>query len=113
MRAYYRLVLWSIFWAFIWPIAMLFQTKGRENCVTWAMRQWERNPDGYVIIRWSRSNKYPWLRWPHFLFMEAEGEPFVHLLPKDANEIDKHFIPAVWFDGEVTEGDSPKQGYEN
>ena len=113
MRSYYRLVLWSIFWAALWPFMLIFKKEDEENCVTWAMKKWEENPKGYVVIRWSRSNKYPWLSWPHFLFMETEGEEFKHLLPENANDIDKHLVPAMWFKGEEATGDSEKQGYEN
>jgi len=78
------------------------------------MKRWEQQPDGYIVIRWSRSNKYPWLRWPHFLFIEPHHhDKMVHLLPKDATQIEKHLIPAIWFDGEITNGDAKKQGYEN
>lgn len=112
MRAYYRLVLWSIFWALVWPFALLTRKK-RDNCLTWAMKRWEENPEGYLVIRWSRSAIFSWLRWPHFLFIEAEDERMHHLMPKNANDVDKHVVPAVWFEGEVTEGDALKNGYEN
>lgn len=114
MWAYLRLSVWCLFWAFMWPIASLWKRAGQENCLTWAFRRWQERPDGYIVIRWSRSNKYEWMRWPHFLFIDpGNDDHMIHLLPKDANDIDKHMVPAMWFDGEVIERDNVKQGYEN
>lgn len=114
MLSFYRVAMWCLFWAVVWPIALLWKKATQENCLTWAFKQWDEKPEGYIVIRWSRSNKYPWMKWPHFLFIDPGNDKDMrHLLPKNATDLEKHTVPAVWFEGTITERDQKKQGFEN
>jgi hypothetical protein len=113
MLEYLRLAIWTIIWVVGWPLTLPFRKKGEHNCLTWALRQMEKK-DGYLVIRWCRSAKYDWLRWPHFLFLQAKHhEDLIHLVPKK-NEHEKKTIPSPWFDGYIKIGDNPEdEWHEN
>jgi hypothetical protein len=69
--------------------------------------------DGYLVIRWCRSAKYEWLKWPHFLFLPAsQHENLVHLVPKE-NEHTLKTIPSPWFEGRIKTGDPFEDTDEN
>lgn len=113
MLQFFRLTLWIIFWFFTWPVLKLFQKKGQQNCVTWALDEWKRK-DGYLVIRWCRSSKYQWFRWPHLLFLDQEHhEKLRHFLPQDTSKLKKRLIPDMWFDGKEKQGDDPESMEEN
>lgn len=113
MLSFIRLALWILFWSIVWPIMQLFRKNGQHNCVTWALNEWEDNKDGYiVIIRWCRSSKFKWLRWPHLLFLDQENnDKLRHFLP-DSSKNDKKIVPDIWFDGTEKVGD-PDNTKEN
>lgn len=104
MVAYFlRLAFWCIFWLLAWPIAALFKKKDEENCLTYALKRLEQE-EGYLVIRWARSAKYPSLVWPHFLFLALEDNDKVqHLVP--TKPTDKTSVPTIWFTGQVRVGD--------
>ena len=113
MLSYIRLALWTIFWLLVWPPLQLFRKKGQHNCVTWAINEWDTK-EGYLVIRWCRSSRYKWLRWPHLLFLDQEQQEHLrHFLPDDTSKVDKQVIPDMWFDGTEKIGDSPENADEN
>lgn len=113
MLFYFRLAFWTLFWSLLWPIMQIFRKKGQHNCITWAINEWEQK-DGYIVIRWCRSSKYSWLRWPHFLFLDQEHhENLRHFLPDDTSDLDKKLIPDMWFHGTEKSGDHPDDSDEN
>ncbi len=108
MLSYLRLALWILFWTIIWPIMQLFRKDGQHNCVTWALKEWEDKEDGYIVIRWCRSSRFKWLRWPHLLYLDQEhNDKLRHFLPS-SSKIDKKIVPAIWFDGTERIGDPSK-----
>lgn len=110
MLSYLRLAIWTVIWVVGWPLTLPFRKKGEHNCLTWALRQMEKK-EGYLVIRWCRSAKYEWLKWPHFLYLQAEHhEDLIHLVPKK-NEHSKKTIPSPWFDGYIKIGDDPKDEF--
>lgn len=109
MLSYYRLVAWSVIWAVIWPVFYLFKKKDQVNCLTWAIKKWHENPEGYLVIRWSRSNRHPIMKWPHFLYLEPDNHhQLTHVVPQDRDDLE-HLLPAVWFDAEQLIGDHKDQ----
>jgi len=114
MLSFIRLALWILFWSIVWPIMQLFRKKGQHNCVTWALNEWEEKEDGYIVIRWCRSSRFKWLRWPHLLFLDQENnDKLRHFLPNDSSKIDKKVIPDIWFDGTEATGDPLDKTDEN
>jgi len=105
MLSYLRLAFWTIFWLVVWPLVLPFKKRGQHNCVTWAMDEWDKD-DGYIVIRWCRSSKFRWLRWPHFLYLDKENnEQLRHLLPTDDSKLTKRVVPDMWFTGKERVGD--------
>lgn len=109
--SFIKLVTWIVVWVLLWFPFLLFR-KGRDNCLTWALRKWEAE-GGYLVIRWCRSSKSSWFVWPHFLWMSDEHEKnVVHLVPTKKEQREQcHRIPRPWFNGAVVKGD--KNPYEN
>jgi len=109
MWSYMRLALWAMFWFLGWVISYPFK-KGRHNCLTWAVQQWEEREGGYLVIRWSRSSKHHWFKWPHFLYLpEGKDENLEQFLP-DRDEDLVHSIPKAWFHGHIKKGDEFEPG---
>ncbi len=106
MWQYTRLVAWSIFWLVLWPILRLTRGRGEDNCVTWAMDRVDQE-GGYLVIRWTRSTKYQWIIWPHFLYLPADKhEVLEQWVPKDDEHATSAMVPRMWFEGEIEYGDS-------
>lgn len=110
MRSLIRLVFWGLLWIPAWFITNLIRhltKKPRlDNCLTWAVRKWESD-GGYLVIRWARSAKYRWMRWPHFLWLpEDKHQDVKHFLPKVDDQHMK-LIPNAWFEGKIQTGDPP------
>ena len=112
MFYYIRLFCWCAFWVIAWPITRPFRKTKQHNCLTWAIRQIERN-DGYLVIRWCRSSAFEWLKWPHFLYLPIEEHHKLrHFVPKD-NEHTKKVVPEPWFSGYIKTGDPAEEVDEN
>lgn len=112
MLNYVRLVIWSVGWLIAWPLTLPFRKPMQHNCLTWALRQIEKN-DGYLVIRWCRSAKYRFLIWPHFLYLPIDkDQDLIHLVPK-TNEHTLKTIPSPWFDGRIKNGDPIEEVDEN
>lgn len=108
MWTFVKLGGWVIIWSILWFFFLPFR-KGRHNCLTWAVDKWDTE-GGYLVIRWSRSNKKQWLKWPHFLWMsEKEYKRVEHLIPFPEDEA-KHTVPRPWFDGRHAKADPKGQG---
>lgn len=103
MWYYFRLTVWACIWLVAWTVTFPFR-RGRDNCLTWAMRQIEEN-GGYLVIRLSDTDRVPSvLRHPHFGWMPLENEEDAyHYVPKKGTN--EKAIPAIWFDGVVEKGD--------
>ena len=110
MWSFVKLSIWTILWSIAWFFVLPFR-RGRHNCLTWAVKKWDRD-GGYLVIRWCRSNKKQWIQWPHFMWMDGKHYRNVeHLVPRTAEER-KHVLPQPWFSGKHVKTDS-KENKEN
>jgi hypothetical protein len=76
-----------------------------DNCLTWALRKWDKE-GGYLVIRWCTSAKYPWMRWPHFMWLSSQyHEELRHFIPRDDVAKPERVIPALFFQGKVVRGE--------
>lgn len=107
-RYYLRLWIWCNLWMIIWLFALPFKKKGQENCLTYALQRLATE-EGYLVIRWARSAKYPLLVWPHFLFLAAKDHHQVQHLVPEKDQKTKTKIPVIWFDGKVRIGDPEEE----
>ena len=119
MWAFFKLMVWGIVWLATWPsvtVYRYFAKKPRiDNCFTWAIRQWQddNSGNGYLVIRWCRSNKTPFIRWPHFLYLEEQHHQSLrHFVPKIEDQEFKLF-PEAFFEGKVVTGDREDDHIEN
>ncbi len=113
MLSYLRLALWAILWSIVWPIMKIVKKKGEHNCLTWAFNEWEEK-EGYLVIRWCRSRRFRWIRWPHFLFLDQEHHDLLrHYMPNDVSKINKRLIPDLWFEGTERLGDPKTKRLDN
>ena len=112
MLSYFRLAVWTVFWLVAWPVTLPFKKPGQHNCLTWALRQIDKN-DGYLVIRWCRSSAISWLRWPHFLYLEAKHHEHLHHFVPKTDEHTKKLIPDPWFTGYIKDGDPKDDKDEN
>ena len=108
MWSFIKLGFWTVMWSVAWFFVLPFR-KGRDNCLTWAVRKWDEE-DGYLVIRWCVSNKQQWIKWPHFMWMDKKHWKNVeHLIP--TKEEERHLLPKPWFDGRHAKADM--DGKEN
>ena len=115
MWFFIRLVLWGIIWLPFWLIVEIFRFVHHrpriDNCLSWSARRWQKQ-GGYLVVRWSRSNKIPFIQWPHFLWLDEQHHDKLKLfVPLDDNMGD-HYLPDLWFKGKVRTGD-PDDKSEN
>ena len=75
-----------------------------DSCILYAIRRY-LSDGGYVCIRMSRRNRWPFIRWPHLLWGPSEIAPVLeHFVPLDnAGETDS--VPIPWFKGREKIGD--------
>lgn len=110
MKQYLNLIFWGVVWLIIWIILYPF-IKNKDNCATWAIRQWT-NHGGYLSIRWCRSNRVNWIKWPHFLWLpEEHHDKLYHVIPENADH-DLHWFPAPVFKVKLLYGDDPNDNYK-
>lgn len=104
MWNYFRLVCWANLWLILWLVSWPFR-RGRENCLTWALKQ-EEEHGGYIIWRWARTERcHKHLRHPHFGWLPEDFHVGTqHYVPSQTTENEK-LIPAFWFEGEIKQGD--------
>lgn len=103
---YYRLLFWLMLWGIVWPFMLLFKRNGKTNCLEWAMSRWSENPEGYFVIRWSRTNFYHLMRWPHFLFLQPNNNDNLEHIHPFKRDTKKQLIPAIWFEPDTLHGDT-------
>ncbi len=104
MWSYIKVVLWQIAFAPVWLLTVWFK-KDKTNCLEWALDKWDTE-GGYLVVRWCRHNKYPMIRWPHFLWLPDEhGVHLQHLVPSRKKN-KKRRLPQPWFHGVVMRGDN-------
>lgn len=107
---FFRLLFWGNIWFLIWLFALPWK-KAQENCLTWALKKWTTE-GGYLVIRWSRSNRISWFAWPHFFWLsEKHQDGLRHVVPRD-NPNGPRYTPRPWFDPLEVEGD-PEEIIEN
>jgi len=112
MLSLVRLLVWGALWVVAWIATTLVRTLQKrprmDNCLTWAIRKWDRD-GGYLVIRWCRSAKYSWMRWPHFLWLSSDDHLHLrHLMPKQDDQHTR-IVPKMWFEGKVRVGDHPNE----
>lgn len=110
MQSLLRLIfwggLWLIAWAFTTVLRKITKRPRLDNCLTWALRRWDED-DGYLVIRWCRSARFRWMKWPHFLWLPVNADSELrHLMPRD-DDNELHVLPAPWFEGKIVKGDPP------
>lgn len=111
MWSYARITVWAIVWLIIWFFIVPFRRK-RDNCLTWAMRKYDEE-GGYLVIRWARTSRWKWLRWPHFLWLPPDKhKELQHCIPKEDAHTEKS-VPTPWFDSEIKQGDEEDDKPEN
>lgn len=115
MWSFLKLIVWGLLWTPVWLLTTLnrhLTKKPRlDNCLSWALRKWT-SEGGYLVIRWCRSNRLPYIRWPHFLWLPPDKHhELKHFVPKKQ---DQHLrlVPDVWFEGKIQTGD-PETTIEN
>lgn len=80
--------------------------------MTWAIDKFERE-GGYIAIRWCRSSKYDWFRWPHFMWIAPEDHHVLqHVVPVN-DTTQKKRVPDPWFDPKQLRGDDHTVVKEN
>jgi hypothetical protein len=109
MLSFIKLLVWGILWLPAWVVAktaqQLQKRQSRDNCLSWALRKWNTH-GGYLVIRWCRSNRVAWIKWPHFLWLPPDFHADLrHYVPRD--EADRHVLPSPLFVGRVQQGDPP------
>ena len=103
MWSYAKMTLWAVVWLLLWIFLLPFR-RGRENCLTWAMKKQDKQ-GGYLVIRWCRTNRVKGLKWPHFLWMDDKhSDKLEHFIP-DEDEHSEKVVPMPWFKGSARKGD--------
>lgn len=88
MWSYFKLTIWAIIWLLLWIFVAPFR-KGRHNCLTWAQHK-QDTEGGYLVIRWCRTNKVRWIKWPHFLWLDKKHADLLeHCIPKEDEHTEK------------------------
>lgn len=109
MRTLFKLIFWFVLWIPTYYITVWFKKKGQENCMTWAVSQWDKE-GGYLVVRWCRSARHSWFRWPHFLWLPADKhQDLEHVIPVNCDHLEKKHIPNPWFDPQHIRGDEETQ----
>lgn len=104
MWNFFKLVMWGWLWFVVWAITLPLKKENDDNCLTYAVRKWEKE-DGYLVIRWCRSNKVKWIRWPHFLWLDQSFDRVLeHYVPKEDEDVERT-VPKPWFTGRVVYND--------
>ena len=112
MFNYWRLVVWSQVWFWIWLFGQWIKPKCKENCLTWALKRWTSG-DYYLVIRWCRSSRFRVFAWPHFLLLPKRYHRcLIHFVPKEKMSEDR-YLPQLWFEGRVKRGDPEDEIDEN
>lgn len=112
MFEYWRLVVWSQIWFWIWFLGQKLKPRCKENCLTWALKKWSSG-DYYLVIRWARTAKFKAFPWPHFLLLPKKHHRYlIHYVPKEKIP-EKRYLPMLWFDGRIKRGDPEDQADEN
>lgn len=81
----------------------------KSNCISWAVNR-VKSHGGYLVVRWTRMNKWKWIRWPHVLWLPKvcpkDGEPCCGLKSFVPNHKPVVIIPPLRnFEGQVKDGD--------
>lgn len=105
MRTLLKLMFWFVMWIPTWLLTYRLKKPGQENCMTWAIKKWDQD-GGYLVVRWCRSSRHEWFKWPHFLWLpEDKHQDLQHVIPIDFTLLDKKHIPSPWFDPQERSGD--------
>lgn len=86
--------------------------KQKTNCLVYAKNKMDKK-GGYIAFRWTRWNKFRFLKWPHFFWMPDicpdKKEPCPHFrsyVPKSKKKV--CVLPPLFFHGKITKGDGDK-----
>lgn len=115
MWSFLKLMIWGLLWLITWPLITVYRHVAKkpriDNCFTWAIREWQENDSGYLVIRWCRSSRTG-IKWPHFLFLHVEDHSQLrHFMPLTSDQHIK-FFPEAFFEGKIQKGD-PVDSIEN
>lgn len=124
MWSFFKLVMWGLTWFLAWILTLPLKKADEDNCLTYALNKWDTE-GGYLVIRWCRSNKFKWIRWPHFLWLDQSFDRVVeHYVPVE-DDSRPQVVPKPWFKGRIvyndpedhsefrTDEDKVTQGSEN
>ena len=108
MWSFIKLVIWGLLWTLAWgatTVVRRITKKPRlDNCLSWAMRRWDEE-SGYLVIRWCRSSKIKWFKWPHFLWLPEDKHKHLRQFVPRVEDQEMQFFPDIWFEGKVQRGD--------
>lgn len=109
MWSFIKLMVWGLVWTPAWVLTTIIRHIAKkprlDNCLSWALRRWDEE-GGYLVIRWCRSSKIGWFRWPHFLWLPIDKhEELRHFIPRSEDQ-EMQFFPDAWFEGKIQRGDS-------
>jgi hypothetical protein len=110
MWSFIKLMIWGLIWTPAWVATTILRNTAKkprlDNCLSWALRKWDEE-GGYLVIRWCRLNRVPWVRWPHFLWLPPQNhEELRHFVPRgDSLEQERRVFPDAWFIGKIQKGD--------
>ena len=108
MWSFFKMIVWGILWFLLGLVFIMIRKTNEDNCLTWAMREMDEK-GGYLVIRWARSARWRWLKWPHFLWLDDKHEQHLrHFIPHDKDNADRYF-PKPWFKGYIKLGDKDKE----
>jgi hypothetical protein len=100
---FFKILVWGLAWYPVWVITLAVKGN-KNNCLLWALDKFD-NEGGYIVIRWSRSNSVPFIKWPHFLWLPEEHHIHLqHIVPNGDTET--HKLPSPWFVPEHRTGDN-------
>lgn len=112
MWTFVKIIIWGILWYPVWLVTLPLKGK-KNNCLIWALDKFDEE-DGYLCIRWCRSNKIPFIKWPHFLWLPEEHHEYLqHIVPAGEVQGEEHKLPVPWFPVEHRMGDPKSMRDEN
>lgn len=104
MWTFVKIIIWGLAWFPCWLVTLAWRGT-KDNCLVWALNKFDAE-GGYLVIRWCRSNKIPFVKWPHFLWLPEEHHVHLrHIVPADEHGGEEHKLPVPWFAYEERQGD--------
>ena len=105
MWTFVKIICWGLLWFPVWLVVLPFK-KNKDNCLVWALHKFNTE-GGYICIRWCRSNRFSFIKWPHFLWLPPEHHiKLQHVVPVNTINGEEHKLPNPWFVPEHRYGDA-------